>query len=103
MDFFLLFFNSYPCCYKTGIDGELSNDHDHQMPYVTLDGALLLPARGPLPYSVPAMCHKEPTYGGGGGGGGGGGVGAIGSGGGAGESFDDLLKKFKKEICARKT
>nr|XP_040240637.2 serine-rich adhesin for platelets [Anopheles coluzzii] len=85
------------------LDGELSNDHDHQMPYVTLDGALLLPARGPLPYSVPAMCHKEPTYGGGGGGGGGGGVGAIGSGGGAGESFDDLLKKFKKEICARKT
>uniref|UniRef100_A0A182PG81 RRM domain-containing protein n=1 Tax=Anopheles epiroticus TaxID=199890 RepID=A0A182PG81_9DIPT len=75
------------------LDGELSNDHDHQMPYVTLDGSLLIPTRGPLPYStVPAMCHKEPTYGGGA---------SVGNGGG--ESFDDLLKKFKKEICARKT
>uniref|UniRef100_A0A182YJQ1 Uncharacterized protein n=1 Tax=Anopheles stephensi TaxID=30069 RepID=A0A182YJQ1_ANOST len=77
------------------LDGEVSNDHDHLMPYVTLDGSLLLPARGPLPYSVPAVCHKEPMmYGGG----------AMISGSGTGgESFDDLLKKFKKEICARRT
>lgn len=78
------------------LDGEVSNDHDHQMPYVTLDGSLLVPTRTPLPYSVPAVCHKEPMmYGGGS---------ITGSGGNAGgESFDDLLKKFKKEICARRT
>ncbi|XP_049277192.1 serine-rich adhesin for platelets [Anopheles funestus] len=74
------------------LDGEVSNDHDHQMPYVTVEGALLLPSRGPTPYSGPALCHKEPTYGSGG----------L-TGGGMTESFDDLLKKFKKEIGARKT
>ncbi|XP_050067984.1 serine-rich adhesin for platelets [Anopheles maculipalpis] len=79
------------------LDGEVSNDHDHQMPYVTLDGSLLLPSRGPLPYSVvPAVCHKESMmYGS---------AGALaGSGTTGGESFDDLLKKFKKEISARRT
>uniref|UniRef100_A0A182W342 RRM domain-containing protein n=1 Tax=Anopheles minimus TaxID=112268 RepID=A0A182W342_9DIPT len=76
------------------LDGEVSNDLEHQIPYVTLDGSLLLPARGPMiSYSVPPVCHKEPTYG----------AGALTSGGGMGESFDDLLKKFKKEIGARKT
>lgn len=79
------------------LDGEVSNDHDHQMPYVTLDGSLLLPARGPLPYSVvPAVCHKESmVYGSG--------SALSGSGTTGGESFDDLLKKFKKEISARRT
>ncbi|XP_053669433.1 serine-rich adhesin for platelets [Anopheles marshallii] len=74
------------------LDGEVSNDRDHQMPYVTLDGSLLLPSRGPIPYSGPAVCNKEPTYGGG----------AL-TGGSMAESFDDLLKQFKKEIGARKT
>uniref|UniRef100_A0A182MR16 RRM domain-containing protein n=1 Tax=Anopheles culicifacies TaxID=139723 RepID=A0A182MR16_9DIPT len=74
------------------LDGEVSNDHEHQLPYVTLDGSLLLPTRGPISYSGPAVCHKEPTYG----------AGAL-AGGGMSESFDDLLKKFKKEIGARKT
>ncbi|XP_052888922.1 serine-rich adhesin for platelets [Anopheles moucheti] len=74
------------------LDGEVSNDHDQQMPYVTLDGSLLLQSRGPIQYTGPAVCNKEPAYGGG----------AL-AGGSMAESFDDLLKQFKKEICARKT
>uniref|UniRef100_A0A182QR59 RRM domain-containing protein n=1 Tax=Anopheles farauti TaxID=69004 RepID=A0A182QR59_9DIPT len=85
------------------LDGELSTDHDHQIPYVALDGSLLVPTRGPmLPYSggVPSsMCHKDSMLLHGGSGIG---VGASGGAGG-GSSFDDLLKQFKKEICARKT
>lgn len=78
------------------LDGELSNDHDHQLPYVALDGSVLVPQRVPVPYSgVPAMCHKDPIVGGGG-------IGIGGGGGGGGNSFDDLLMQFKKGIGAMK-
>ncbi|XP_053680741.1 uncharacterized protein LOC128731630 [Anopheles nili] len=72
------------------LDGELTTDHDHQMPYVSMDmdGSLLLPARAPMPYSVPSMCHKDQM---------------LGATSGPGSSFEDLLKQFKKGICALKS
>lgn len=70
------------------LDGELSNDVDHHMPYVSMDGSLVLPPRayggGP---------HKDSAVGSGG---------LGGSGGGGGNSFEDLLMQFKKGIGALK-
>lgn len=74
------------------LDGELSNDLDHHMPYITMDGSLVLPPRVPIAYGGVPMCHKDPIVGSGGG------VGIAGGG----DSFEDLLMQFKKGIGAMK-
>uniref|UniRef100_A0A182JGK5 Uncharacterized protein n=1 Tax=Anopheles atroparvus TaxID=41427 RepID=A0A182JGK5_ANOAO len=70
------------------LDGELSNDLDHHIPYVAMDGSLVLPPRAPIAYGGVPMSHKDPTVGPGAGGGG--------------DSFEDLLMQFKKGIGAMK-